>query len=51
MKTFLEGTLARGTNLMACYNVFLVAPPLGVAADEIEEGLRASDGALDHIGA
>ncbi len=51
MKKFLEGALARGTYLMARYNVFLVAPPLGVADDEIEEGVRAGDGAPDDIGA
>jgi taurine--2-oxoglutarate transaminase len=50
-KEFLEGVLARGTYFMARYNVFLVAPPLVVAEDEIEEGVRAADGALDDIGA
>lgn len=51
MKKILEGALARGMYLMARYNVFLVAPPLGVAEDEIEDGVRAVDGALDDIGA
>jgi acetylornithine/succinyldiaminopimelate/putrescine aminotransferase len=36
---------------MARDNVFLVAPPLVVAEDEIEEGVRTVDGALDDIGA
>jgi hypothetical protein len=50
-KVFLEGVLARGTYFMARYNVFLVAPPFVVAEDEIEEGVRPVDGALDDIGA
>ncbi len=51
MKQFLAGALARGTYLMARYNVFLVAPPLIVTEEEIEEGVRAIDGALADIGA
>lgn len=50
-KEFLEGVLARRMYFMARYNVFLVAPPLVVAEDEIEEGVRSVDGALDDIGA
>jgi taurine--2-oxoglutarate transaminase len=48
-KEFLGGVLARGTYFMARYNVFLVAPPLVVAEDEIEEGARAVHGTLDDI--
>jgi adenosylmethionine-8-amino-7-oxononanoate aminotransferase len=51
MKKFLERALARGAYPMARYNVFLVAPPFVVAEDEVEEGVRAVDGALDDIGA
>jgi hypothetical protein len=36
---------------MARCNVSVVAPPLVVAEDEIEEGVRGVDGALDDIGA
>ena len=49
-KEFLEGVLARRMYFMARYNVFLVAPPLVVAEDEIDEGVRPVDGAVD-IGA
>ena len=47
----LEGALASGTYLMARYNAFFVAPPVVEAEDEIEEGVRGVDGALDDIGA
>ena len=49
-KAFLDGVLARRTYFMARYNVFLVAPPFVVAEDEIDEGVRPVDGAVD-IGA
>src|SRR5262249_24841760 len=35
----------------SCLSVFLGPPPLVVTEDEIEEGVRAADGALDDIGA
>ena len=34
---------------MARYNVFLVAPPRIVTEEEIEEGVRAIDGALADV--
>ncbi len=50
-RQFVAAARARGTYLMGRYNVFLVAPPLVVTEEEIEEGVRAIDGALDDIGA
>ncbi len=49
MKAFLEGALARGTYLIGRYNVFVAAPPLVVSEAQIEEGVRAIDGALADV--
>jgi len=49
MKAFLAGALARGTYLIGRYNIFVAAPPLVVTEAQIEEGVRAIDGALADV--
>ncbi len=51
MKAFLAGALARGTYLIGRYNIFVAAPPLVVTEAQIEEGVRAIDGALADVAA
>jgi 4-aminobutyrate aminotransferase-like enzyme len=38
-----------GANLIGRYNIFVVAPPLVISEAQIEEGVRAIDGALAGI--
>lgn len=40
MKDFLRGAFERGAHLIGRGNVFLVAPPLCVSEEEVEEGIR-----------
>ncbi|HLW60263.1 MAG TPA: aminotransferase class III-fold pyridoxal phosphate-dependent enzyme [bacterium] len=46
MKAFLRGAFDRGVYLIGRYNIFLVAPPLVISEEQIEEGVQAIDGAL-----
>jgi taurine--2-oxoglutarate transaminase len=49
MKGVLERAFALGANLIGRYNIFVVAPPLVISEAQIEEGVRAIDGALAGI--
>jgi taurine--2-oxoglutarate transaminase len=46
MKELLQRAFARGVYLMGRYNLFVVAPPLVISAEQIEEGVEAIDRAL-----
>jgi taurine--2-oxoglutarate transaminase len=49
MKEFVQRAFGRGANLIGRYNVFVVAPPLVISEQQIEEGVRAIDGALGEV--
>ncbi len=49
MKALLARLLDRGTYLVGRFNVLVVSPPLVVSEDQIEEGVRAIDGALADV--
>jgi taurine---2-oxoglutarate transaminase len=51
VKEFLRRAFGRGTYLMGRYNVVTVAPPLVISEEQIDEGVRAIDGALADVGA
>ncbi|HKV43193.1 MAG TPA: aminotransferase class III-fold pyridoxal phosphate-dependent enzyme [bacterium] len=46
MKALLRGAFDRGVYLIGRYNIFMVAPPLVITEEQIEEGVQAIDGAL-----
>jgi taurine--2-oxoglutarate transaminase len=49
MTGVLKRAFALGANLIGRYNIFVVAPPLVISEAQIEEGVRAIDGALAGI--
>jgi taurine--2-oxoglutarate transaminase len=49
MKGLLKRAFDLGANLIGRYNIFVVAPPLVISEAQIEEGVRAIDGALAGI--
>lgn len=48
---FFNDLLARGLYLLGRYNVAIVAPPLVVSTDQLDEGFEILDGALERLDA